>query len=259
MPGPAPALRRRAGRRRAGRRRSPRPTLDAHVTRLLAVFDRLGALDDDPDRRRASSERPARSTGRSPREAATDGNVLLRNDGVLPARPRRAAVASPCIGPNADRPQIMGGGSAKLRAALPDHAARGAAQRASATDVEVVHERGCRHRPHGARAARRLARSTLDAARAGRRGAAERDTSPAPQMLTFGAADRRRPRVTLVGPHGTFTPDATARTRSRSRQAGGARLLVGGEVVLDGVADPPPPGAGDVRLRVSEEVAARSS
>ena len=66
--------------------------------------------------------------------------MLLRNEGVLPLEPgslRTLAV----IGPNADRAQIMGGGSASLRphyriAPLDAFRARFGA------GVDVLHERG---------------------------------------------------------------------------------------------------------------------
>ncbi len=66
--------------------------------------------------------------------------MLLSNDGVLPLD--AGAVGSlAVIGPNADRAQIMGGGSAKLRAhytVTPLEALRGALP-----VTGIRHERGC--------------------------------------------------------------------------------------------------------------------
>ena len=94
--------------------------------------------------------RPERSEDRPEhralaREAAADSFVLLRNEGLLPLDAgglRSLAV----IGPNADRAQVMGGGSAKLRAHY------------SVTPLEALRERAAgrrdpprarlRHRPH---------------------------------------------------------------------------------------------------------------
>jgi beta-glucosidase len=112
--------------------------VDAAVGRLLGVLDRIGALDDDPDEQPRSEDRPEHRA--LAREAAVAATVLLRNEGVLPLtaeRLRRVAV----IGPNADRAQIMGGGSASL----PAHHLRSplAALRDRLGDqVEIVHEPG---------------------------------------------------------------------------------------------------------------------
>ncbi len=111
--------------------------LDAAVTRLLTVLDRIGALDDPPSEP-GSEDRPGHRA--LAREAAAAATVLLVNDGVLPWRRedlRRVAV----LGPNAAGAQIMGGGSAQL----PAHhltSPLDALRRKLGADVEVVHEAG---------------------------------------------------------------------------------------------------------------------
>ena len=70
--------------------------------------------------------------------------VLLANDGLLPLD-RSALTTVAVIGPNADRAQIMGGGSASLRPhylVTPLEALRAAL----GDGVRVVHERGCDNR-----------------------------------------------------------------------------------------------------------------
>jgi beta-glucosidase len=135
MPGPArafgPAL---AAAVRS--RQVPEAEVDAKLGRMLSVLDGVGALDDPAAGEEAPVDRPEdRATTRL---AASESAVLLTNRGVLPLDPgalRRIAM----VGPNADRPAIMGGGSAGVRphyllsplAALRERMGDG---------VEVVHE-----------------------------------------------------------------------------------------------------------------------
>jgi len=85
--------------------------LDAKVCRLLTVLDRVGALEGPAGQPEHPIDRPEdRSLCR---RAAADALVLLRNRGVLPLSPsgrHRLAV----VGPNADHPAIVGGGSAGI-------------------------------------------------------------------------------------------------------------------------------------------------
>jgi beta-glucosidase len=113
--------------------------VDSAVRRLLSVFDRLGALDDPPGEVEESIDRADHRA--LAREAAVGATVLLANDGLLPLDP--SAIASiAVIGPNADRAQIMGGGSAALRPhyrVTPLEALRAAV----GDDVAITYERGC--------------------------------------------------------------------------------------------------------------------
>ncbi len=113
--------------------------VDRQVRNLLEVWERIGALAEPSSASEASVDLPEHRA--LARETATEGMVLLRNEALLPlARGtiRRLAV----IGPNADRGQIMGGGSAELR---PHYrVAPLEAFRANLGDeVEIVFERGC--------------------------------------------------------------------------------------------------------------------
>ena len=85
--------------------------VDTQVEHLLQVFERIGALDDPPERTSTSVDRPEHRA--LARETAAAAMVLLKNDGVLPFD--RSSIRSlAVIGPNAQRPQMMGGGSANL-------------------------------------------------------------------------------------------------------------------------------------------------
>ena len=136
MPGPArvygPAL---ADAVRAGA--VDEALVDACVRRLLGALDRVGALDDDPGAPERSEDRPEHRA--LAREAAADSFVLLRNDGPLPLGPGLASLA--VIGPGADRAQIMGGGSAKLRAHYSVTPLQALRERLPEADVRF--ERGC--------------------------------------------------------------------------------------------------------------------
>ena len=212
--------------------------VDAQVRRLLTVLDRVGALDDDPDAAERSVDLPEHRA--LAREAAADSFVLLRNDGLLPLSGLSSVAV---LGPNADRAQLMGGGSAKLRAhstATPLEALR-----ERLPGVELRHERGCdidRTAPE-LRAAWRVEVEGSDRV-------AERDSG----LLMFDAAiGTEASRFTA---RAEFTPGETGTHTITLRQAGRARLLVGGEVVLDGFEDPPPRSEAMIGL-VSEEISAQ--
>jgi len=123
MPGPAPAWSGLVDAIRDGR--LSEEDLDRKVLRLLLLAERVGALGDSAPLTPADLDGSAFA-----RAAATEGTVLLRNDGVLPLAPAalgRMAV----IGQNAREARTQGGGSATvipeavvspldaLRAALP--------------------------------------------------------------------------------------------------------------------------------------------
>ncbi len=221
--------------------------LDAIVTRLLTVFDRLDAFDDPPFTDGTVDRAEDRALIR---RATTSSMVLLRNDGVLPfdmSAIRTLAV----IGPNADRTQIMGGGSASLRAhyrVSPLDAFRARFGDA----VTVVYEQGCSidrtvpplgaERLVGPDGAPGLALEFF----AGHDFAGEpvftRD-GDATSLMFFGAPDPSVPAEAFsVRARGTFTARTGGAYDFTLVQAGRARLLLDGEVVLDGVTAPPPLG-----------------
>ena len=106
MPGPAPAWADLVDAIRDGRVNEA--DLDRKVLRLLLLAERVGALGDATPLEPAPLDGPAFA-----RDAAIEGTVLLRNEGVLPLDASslgRVAV----IGQNAREARTQGGGSATV-------------------------------------------------------------------------------------------------------------------------------------------------
>ncbi|MCJ7671723.1 MAG: glycoside hydrolase family 3 C-terminal domain-containing protein [Acidimicrobiia bacterium] len=266
MPGPArffgTAL---AEAVRAGR--VEEATVDEQVRRLLGVFERVGALDDDQGAEEQSIDRPDHRA--LAREAASGAMVLLRNDGVLPfpTTLRRIAV----IGPNADRAQIMGGGSARLR---PHHRTSplDALKARFGDGVELRFERGCDYdKTAPAIGGPRLV------APDGRPGfAVELFAGHDRAGDTVHQASREDGHLIFFGQPGPgvpedafslravarFTPAESGRHTFTLVEAGRARLLVDGAVAIDGTTDPQPPrgdelfGLGSIELAATLELTA---
>jgi beta-glucosidase len=224
--------------------------LDAMVRRFLGVLDRLGALDDaGPEQIRSVDRADHRALAR---EAAAAAMVLLKNDGVLPFD--RAAIRTIAVcGPNAERAQIMGGGSANL---APHYwISPLEAIRARVGDgVAVRYERGC------------AIEKTATPLRAPRVFTPEGEPGLAAEIFAGDAfegapVDRRvfrDGRLIVIEPVLAGAPGAAMSMRVRARfradedgehaftfvQIGGrARVTIDGAVVFDGIADPPPPGS----------------
>lgn len=219
--------------------------LDEHVTHLLQVFDRIGALDDDPDRASTSIDRPEHRV--LAREAAAAATVLLRNDtrqgnrAVLPFD-RSAVRTLAVLGPNAERPQMMGGGSANL-APHYEISLLDALRDTLGDDVEVRFERGVDidrttaplYAPF---AIEYFAGSDLagePVARGRYRNGKLLVVDPLPDGVPSDAFSFRAT--------ATYVPDeGGTHTFALVQMAGRGRILLDGEVLLDGVADPPGPG-----------------
>jgi len=207
--------------------------LDEHARRILRLAERTGLLDrmpvdgepqdpDDPDRRRVA------------REVAVAGTVLLRNDGLLPlaAEVRRVAV----IGPNGDLVETGGGGSSIV---VPHRAISFVDElRDRLGGAEVVYEPGCSLDRGIPMIDPRLLVDGLrleyfaNASWAGE--AAEVDTLGRGQFIALGDPV---PGVAVgdctVRATGTLRPDVTGTWQLGVANAGKARLLLDGEVIVD--------------------------
>ncbi len=217
----------------------PETELDEHVAHLLQVFDRIGALDDDPAWASTSIDRPEHRA--LAREAATAATVLLRNEGVLPFDAtgiRTLAV----LGPNAERPQMMGGGSANL-AAHYEISLLDALRDKLGDRVDVRYARGVDidrtaaplHSPFAIEYFAGPDLSGEPVARGTYRNGKLLVVDPLPAGVESGNFSYRA--------RATYLPDESGlHTFSFTQLGGRGRVLLDGAVVLDGVADPPGPG-----------------
>ncbi|WCO66824.1 glycoside hydrolase family 3 C-terminal domain-containing protein [Iamia majanohamensis] len=206
--------------------------LDAQVTRMLSVFDRIGALDDTGEEEPTEADEPADRALAA--EAAAAGTVLLTNDGTLPldrTALRRVAV----VGPNADRAVIMGGGSSHV---APAHLTTPlAALRAHlGPDVEVTHEPGV-----DITKAAVAVPGPVEAELSTGGEVVRTETWPTAQLVSFGPPDGL-PADFEVLARTTYTPARTGPHTFTLVQAGRARVTVAGQVVVDGMAEPLPRG-----------------
>jgi beta-glucosidase len=231
--------------------------LDAALRRLLGGYDRIGALDGPAP---ASNPRaPGADDTALLRRAAADAIVLLRNDGVLPLDPgslRRVAV----LGPRAADPCLGGGGSARV---IPHKVVAPLSELRAAfgPGVEVVHERGC----EAERSARIIGGPVLHAPD-GFEGTVH--VGPGLTGDVFGQKHLDQLRVFVFtsgaqeypdGPWsmrvvGTVVPEEDGVFQLALAQAGRARVFADGELVLDGVTNPPPPGGTDYFGMASQDL-----
>jgi beta-glucosidase len=210
--------------------------VDAAVTRLLTVFDRIGALDDELAPPRGIDRAEDRALAR---RVAAESMVLLKNDdGMLPID-ATAVTTIAIIGPNAERARIMGGGSASL---APHYRLTplDALRRRAGDGVKILYEQGCDIE----RTVPPLAVEFALEVFAGRDFGGDvvhRETRPDGRVLTLGRANF---------PEGDFSLRATAAfTPSQSGphvvsliQTEPSRVFLDGALVIDGVSEAPPTG-----------------
>ncbi len=221
--------------------------LDRAVQRLLLLLERTGAFDDPldvPERELDVADHRVLV-----RRAAAESMVLLANNGVLPLEVTTLGSLA-VIGPNAAAAVIMGGGSAQL---LPQHATSPLeALTRRLPDCTMRYEPGAvidrSSRPLPARLLSRpdgqpgFAVDYFD----GTELAGEpvySSTFRDGRLLHFGTVDGVADWSTFgFRAVTTFTPEETGEHTLTLVQAGRARVLVDGKVVIDGIADPALPG-----------------
>jgi beta-glucosidase len=208
--------------------------LDTMVLRALQLRDRVGAVASPARIQPGIEAELDRPQDRAlSREAAAGAAVLLRNVDLLPLRPselHRVAI----IGPNAARAEIMGGGSATVRAMHLTTPLDELRRRLEPHGIEVVHERGCTIdlAPPALLAPFRVEIFEGHDLAGASLGARPYDTG---RVLFFGdtwpglAATQCSARA-----RATFLPTETGTHVLQLVQAGWARVRVNGEVVIDG-------------------------
>ncbi len=233
--------------------------LDVAVRRLLGTYDRIGALVAAPPD--VAPLPPARTDLELLRRASAESTVLLRNDGTLPLEPsslRRIAI----LGQHAVAPCVMGGGSAGVatpRLTTPLEAVSALFGDAS----EVVYERGCEAdlsaTPIGESVL--VAPDGFDVAfHAGPECAGEplkRETLDTLRLVVFGSMrDESLGDEWSVRVRGSVVPEEDGRFEIALAQSGRARVLVDGEILLDGFEMPMPAGGSDFFGLASQDLVA---
>ncbi len=211
--------------------------LDAPVRRLLHVFDRVGAFDDPmeppPDE---AVDRPDHRA--LVRRAASDAMVLLQNSGVLPLDPSALRTVA-VLGPNAERLNVNGGGSASLN---PHHRSEllPAIRSRFTSDVQLLHVAGC-DIDTSTPAMRLPVTADVYAGTEWSGPVRLTKTFTSSELLFFGPVDGIGEEFSFRA-RASFTPGTSGPHELSLVQAGRARVRVDGTVVLDGITNPPPPG-----------------
>ena len=207
--------------------------LDKIVLDVLRTMERSGALDGDGDFTEETLDRPEDRV--TIRAAAAAGSVLLRNDGILPLDPSGVTKIA-MIGPNAINAKVMGGGSAKVnsyRATSPFDALR-----ERLPDVEITWEKGSdidRTTPPLTRPLvdGKVSLEFFDGHEFAGDPVATHERSTL-ELMAFGApAPGVSPEAFSVRARCTVIPTVTGTYEFRLIEAGRARVLVDGDVVID--------------------------
>ncbi len=233
-------------------------TLDRLAGQTLSAMERIGAFDDEPETEQSIDLPHHRALAR---RAAAEAMVLLRNEpsadghgGVEPVLPLDVASlrSMAVIGPNAGRAQIMGGGSANLR---PFHRTSPieALEDRLGDQIDISYSPGCTidkqaplmsgatvRTPHGDQGIMVEVFDNLDLAgepvgavtRESSRLVFSDETVPGHRLTTFSA------RATMV-----FTPTESGRYTVELIQVTPGRVLVDGNLIVDGISDPPERGS----------------
>jgi beta-glucosidase len=225
--------------------------LDAQVRRLLTVFDRIGALAPNAtipvDDGYASDTAEHRALVR---RAAAEAVVLLRNEPVgsatAPLLPLTAGSlrSLALIGPNAERPRIMGGGSAELEPFSTSSLRDELTIRLPNTSISF--ERGCSIDKTVPAVSVDLCDGFSIEVFAGEECGGDVLLTTRRldgRLFVVEGQDRGLPRGPLsFRATTTLVPSEDGMHRFSLVQIGQARILLDGAVIVDGMTNPPPQG-----------------
>jgi beta-glucosidase len=233
--------------------------LDQAVRRLLGGLDRIGALDAPTQP--IEPKPPSEADLALVRRAASEAVVLLTNDGTLPLSTggmTRVAV----LGAHARRAEMVGGGSAGVIAHRPVNF-HGALAGALDNNIELIHERGCEVD---------LSATVIgtEVLRAPEGFVAEIFQGDRPEGPVLQSRPLDELRIMVLGSRslgypegpwsmrvkGTVLAEESGRFLLSLAQSGRARVYVDGDLLLDGVTNPPPSGGTDFFGMASKDLTA---
>ncbi len=232
--------------------------LDAAVGHLLGVFDRVGALD--PTRKNVPSP-PGPDDLDLLRRASAEATVLLCNDGTLPLEPTSLQKVA-IIGSHAIAPCVVGGGSANV-VKVPLLTPLESISVLLRDEAEVVYERGCEPELSASLIGERVLVAP-DGFHAEFYGDTEFTGAPVrhDRLETLRLGIYKSMTDQLLGENwsvrvrGTLVPQEDGAFQLALAQSGRARVIIGGENVLDGFTNPPPPGGTDFFGLMSQDLVA---
>jgi beta-glucosidase len=204
--------------------------LDDKVRRVLVALGRTGAFDDAPTGPEVSVDDP--DDRAVARRAAAESFVLLRNR--LSALPLDGVRTLAVVGPNADVAHVMGGGSARVPPHDPVTPLAGLRRRFPG--VAITFERGVTNHKRIPPLDARFCADLRVAYHAGRERAGEpvlEEPASRAWLTWLGPVGANVPDDFSARVLGTFVADESGPWTFSLVQAGRARLLLDGEVVLD--------------------------
>jgi beta-glucosidase len=235
--------------------------LDSAIKRLLRGLDAIGALDQATPE--VNPVPPDQKDVALIRRASAAATVLLVNDATLPLEPsslRRLAV----LGPHAERARMVGGGSAAIIPHRPV-SPLGTLREALPATIDIVHERGC----EADRSSTVIGTNVLRAPAGFEVEIFEGSSCAGDARLTRHLDELRMFVFSSLKPDDYPEGDWSARVRGTViadesgafdlalAQSGRARVLIDGELVLDGFASPPPKGGTDFFGQASKDLVAQ--